>query len=216
MYALRARWEEMMTDIKNIVILGDSLSDIGNKWIWPAGELGRLVRAMRVNETGRFSDGMNWTDFLVLWSTGTSLLWGNRDLAIRKSTDHRTLTRYSRLAVEPFNGQVKPKADESAAEKTIEQLIEEVRRIDPTPVLPEITYVNYAMGGCIATRDWTFAPKFGALSYLKGQVDDYLTQRAQLSRPLSGPTLHIIWIGKACRFASMKVKTSSFVRRQTG
>ncbi|MET9410806.1 hypothetical protein ABZX90_34360 [Streptomyces sp. NPDC002935] len=178
-----------MIDIRNIVILGDSLSDIGNKWTWPSGELGRLFGAMRVNETGRFSDGKNWTDHLVEWATGESLMWGNCDLSIRKSTDYRTLSRSSTLGISPWDGPAEMKAwrnfdDYIAAWKN--------PKSEPDP-LPEIKYVNYATGGCIVTRDWTLAPKFGALTYLRGQVEDYVAQRA--GGTFDGPTLHVVWIG---------------------
>ncbi|MEO3810241.1 hypothetical protein ABGB17_14670 [Sphaerisporangium sp. B11E5] len=178
-----------MVDIKNVVILGDSMSDIGNKWLWPTGELGRLFRAMRVNETGRFSDGKNWTDFLVEWATGETLMWGNRDLAISKSTNYRTLTGYSVLGVESWDKPVEPKPplDLEAYLKAMKAPPKE------TKALPEIRYVNYAMGGAIVTNDWS--PKFGALTYLRGQVEDYLAQRRHMSGAFTGETLHVIWVG---------------------
>jgi hypothetical protein len=49
------------------------------------------------------------------------------------------------------------------------------------------------MGGAIVTTDW--APKFGALTYLRGQVEDYIAQRTHLSKPFEGATMHVIWIG---------------------
>ncbi|MEW2354573.1 hypothetical protein [Spirillospora sp. NPDC029432] len=189
-----------MVDIKNIVVFGDSMSDIGNKWTWPTGELGRLLNqlgigGMRVNETGRFSDGRNWTDFLVQWATGESLMWGNRDLAIRKSTDHRTLTMFSSLEVSSWDmpPQVKPPTGPNTTLDDLLAYIQEGRKQETRQRLPEVKYVNYAMGGSIAANDW--APKFGALTYLRSQVEDYLAQRASLSRPLEGDTLHVIWIG---------------------
>jgi phospholipase/lecithinase/hemolysin len=178
-----------MVDIKNVVILGDSMSDIGNKWHWPTGELGRLFRAMRVNETGRFSDGKNWTDFLVEWATGETLMWGNRDLTISKSTNYRTLSGYSVLGVESWDTPVQPKPPLDLG-KYLEALHAPSK---PTKPLPEIRYVNYAMGGAIVTSDWS--PKFGALTYLRSQVEDYLVQRRHLGKTFTGPTLHVIWIG---------------------
>ena len=180
-----------MVDIKSLVVLGDSMSDIGNKWTWPTGELGRLVRAMRVNETGRFSDGKNWTDFLVEWATGEALLWGNRDLAIRKSTDHRTLTSYSTLEVNAWGGSLaaKPPVD---LDQYLKFRAEEQKR-PPSATPARVRYVNYAMGGCIVTTDW--APKFGALTYLRGQVEDYLVQRDLMGSAFGGATLHVIWAG---------------------
>ncbi|GAA1274573.1 hypothetical protein GCM10009677_29840 [Sphaerisporangium rubeum] len=178
-----------MVDIKNVVVLGDSMSDIGNKWLWPTGELGRLFRAMRVNETGRFSDGKNWADFLVEWSTGETLMWGNRDLSIGKSTTYRTLSGYSVLGVADPDAPVEPKVP-AELDKYLEMLHAEKK---PTKPLKEIRYVNYAMGGAIVTNDWS--PKFGALTYLRSQVEDYIAQRKIMGTAFSGPTLHVIWIG---------------------
>lgn len=194
-----------MADIKNLVILGDSMSDIGNKWTWPTGELGRFFGAMRVNETGRFSDGKNWTDFFVEWATGETVMWGSRDLTIRVSTLHRSLSADSVMGVNPWDT---PQKEWPGAEAYLAELAERSRTASgsSSPATGgaqkesgkkeagrTIRYVNYAMGGAIVTRDW--APKFGALTYLREQVDDYVRQRAALSRGLDGPTLHVIWIG---------------------
>jgi hypothetical protein len=190
-----------MADIKNVVVLGDSMSDIGNKWLWPSGELGRLIQAMglggmRVNETGRFSDGKNWTDLLVEWATGETLMWGNRDLTIRRSNDFRTLSSFSVLDVGSWDMQPQPKPP-SGSNVSLDDLLEyinEARRQTATvPSSPQIRYVNYAMGGAIVTKDWT--PKAGALTYLREQVEDYIAQRSQASRPFEDATMHIIWIG---------------------
>ncbi|MEO3753185.1 hypothetical protein [Streptomyces sp. B6B3] len=172
-------------------MLGDSLSDIGNKWTWPSGELGRMFGAMRVNETGRFSDGKNWTDFLVDWCSGESLMWGNRDLTIRRSADFRRLSRDSVLGVNTWE------APEIAPWKTVEEYLARSRERDrqPTTTGQQITYVNYAMGGCIVTRDWGLAPKFGMLTDLREQVTDYVRERGAMAGAFSGATLHVIWIG---------------------
>ncbi|WP_432020670.1 hypothetical protein [Streptomyces sp. 1222.5] len=69
-------------DISNVVIFGDSMSDIGRKWNTPWGKIGIWSRQMLVNETGRFSDGKNWADFLIQWATGYSLLGQNVTQAI--------------------------------------------------------------------------------------------------------------------------------------
>jgi len=184
-----------VANINNVVILGDSMSDIGNKWLWPTGQLGRLFGAMRVNETGRFSDGKNWTDFLVEWSTGDALMWGNSDLTIRKSADYRTLSGCSVLDVDPGDKPPRMKSWKNL-DDYLEQLRAEATQAKRPARSPEqIKYVNYAMGGCIVTRDWDFAPKFGALTYLRGQVEDYIGQRNALGTHFAGPTLHVLWIG---------------------
>ncbi len=53
-----------MTKVRNLIIFGDSMTDIGIKKGSVYGVLGRALREMRVNEIGRFSDRKNWTDFL--------------------------------------------------------------------------------------------------------------------------------------------------------
>ncbi len=188
-----------MADIKNVVILGDSMSDIGNKWTWPAGELGRLFGAMRVNETGRFSDGKNWTDFLVDWCSGESLMWGNRDLTVRRSTDYRSLSSHSVLGVNTWDQSREIKQWKDLDDYLAQAKAREERATTTGQLL---RYVNFSMGGCIVTRDWTSAPKFGALTNLREQVTDYVKQRTDYvkargdkSDAFDGATLHVIWIG---------------------
>ncbi|GAB2507570.1 hypothetical protein [Nocardia heshunensis] len=60
----------MPIPIQNLVVLGDSLSDIGIKRESPAGMFARALGKMRTNEVGRYSDGKNWTDFVVEWIGG--------------------------------------------------------------------------------------------------------------------------------------------------
>lgn len=183
----------IMADIKNIVILGDSMSDIGNKWLTPSGQLGRLAKRMRVNETGRFSDGRNWTDFLVEWSTGVPLMFPNRGVAVANSTLYRTLTGTSVLHVSPWNlpGTTVASADYNDPLKYIAAWRDALADAE---TLPPIRYANYAEGGCIVTTDWT--PKYGMLTYLRGQVEQYIAQRkAEGEDEPFGATMHIIWIG---------------------
>lgn len=192
-----------MADFKNLVVFGDSMSDIGNKWTWPTGELGRLLNAlglggMRVNETGRFSDGKNWTDFLVEWATGESIMWATRTVTIAASSQHRTLTRGAEMWVnaweapkEKFDAQaVLKELEERAASGLSGSAATASAKEKPAKVL---RYVNYAMGGAIATRDWT--PKAGALTTLDEQVESYLREREKYTGPFDGPTLYVIWIG---------------------
>ncbi|BFO68472.1 SGNH/GDSL hydrolase family protein [Chryseobacterium sp. KCF3-3] len=65
-----------MKEIDRIVILGDSMSDVGIKKNTITGLLARATGAMRVNSVGRFSDTKNWTDFVWEWSGGESLIDG--------------------------------------------------------------------------------------------------------------------------------------------
>jgi hypothetical protein len=186
-----------MVEIKNVVIFGDSMSDIGTKWQTFSGGVGRLINAlgfggMRVNEAGRFSDGKNWTDFLVEWATGETLMWGNSDLSIRKSSDYLRLSENSVLGVNPWTAPAQSKPPASDADlDTFLKWVSEARK--PEAPGPEITYANYSEGGCVVTRDWT--PKGGFLSYLRGQVDAYIDQRQQRGKYFTGATMHVIWIG---------------------
>ncbi|MCP1299642.1 SGNH/GDSL hydrolase family protein [Chryseobacterium sp. S0630] len=72
--------------IDRIVILGDSMSDLGIKKNTMTGMLARAMGKMRVNSVGRFSDTKNWADFMWEWSGGESLIDGKD----KKQTD--TLT----------------------------------------------------------------------------------------------------------------------------
>ncbi|TFH89486.1 SGNH/GDSL hydrolase family protein [Vibrio ouci] len=62
-----------MKKVDNLIIFGDSLSDIGNKRSTAEGVFARIFGMMRTNEVGRFSDSKNWTDFIWEWSGGTSM-----------------------------------------------------------------------------------------------------------------------------------------------
>lgn len=49
----------MPTTFQNLIVLGDSLSDIGIKRETPAGMFARAAGMMRTNEAGRYRDGKN-------------------------------------------------------------------------------------------------------------------------------------------------------------
>lgn len=68
-----------------IVILGDSLSDFGNKKESTMGHVARGLKMMRTNEVGRFSDGENFAD--VLWK-----LTGGENLVHEDSSRTKALT----------------------------------------------------------------------------------------------------------------------------
>lgn len=75
-----------MTKIDNLIIFGDSLSDIGNKRSTVEGVFARMFGLMRTNDVGRFSDSKNWTDFIWEWSGGTSMFQKNASTT-RKITE---------------------------------------------------------------------------------------------------------------------------------
>ncbi|WP_280456366.1 hypothetical protein, partial [Nocardia brasiliensis] len=82
-------------------MLGDSLSDVGNKREAPTGLFARALKAMRTNEIGRFSDGKNWTDFLVEWTGADPQVRGAKDATERATQPHRSQTpRYMLLNTE--------------------------------------------------------------------------------------------------------------------
>ncbi|MEV6770411.1 SGNH/GDSL hydrolase family protein [Nocardia sp. NPDC051030] len=110
--------------IQNLIILGDSLSDIGIKREAPTGLFARAAGFMRTNEVGRYSDGKNWTDFLVEWMGGESLIREDKKQTERATAVHRELSKESLILSTNVGGQ-----------------------------LP-VRYSNYAEGGAIAASDW--------------------------------------------------------------
>lgn len=85
-----------MEQIKNVIVFGDSLSDIGNKWTTPTGRFARKLGLMTVNPSGRFSDCRNWTDFMYLDAAGIELVLGTPADTIAASQVHLRLTSNSR------------------------------------------------------------------------------------------------------------------------
>ncbi|MEU8900249.1 SGNH/GDSL hydrolase family protein [Nocardia sp. NPDC048505] len=115
----------MPIPIQNLIVLGDSLSDIGIKREAPTGMFARAAKKMRTNEVGRFSDGKNWTDYLVEWMGGDTLVRGDKKTTEDMSVPHRSLTRNSMVLRTDRGGR------------------------DP------VLYANYAEGGAIAASDWS-------------------------------------------------------------
>ncbi|MFI2473354.1 SGNH/GDSL hydrolase family protein [Nocardia xishanensis] len=163
------------TPIQNLIVLGDSLSDIGIKRTAPAGRFARAAGLMRTNEVGRYSDGKNWTDFLVEWMGGTSLIGANKDETESLTKVHRTLTGVQSNIIGSNAGS-----------------------------LPPVRYANYAEGGAVAASDWSPAGlgylKTQVDAYIKarrallaGDTQAVLDGTAQ--DQYTGHTLHVIWIG---------------------
>lgn len=88
--------------IRTVVVFGDSLSDIGRKWVTKSGRMARLVNEMRVNASGRFSDCRNWTDFMYEEAGGVSLLGDDADSSYARSQQHMTISQAS--VVTPASG----------------------------------------------------------------------------------------------------------------
>lgn len=79
-------------NIKNLIIFGDSMSDIGNKRETVMGVVARALGLMRTNEIGRYSDGRNWTDFLWEWAGARSMVQTDRATTYSNTEVHRSLT----------------------------------------------------------------------------------------------------------------------------
>lgn len=82
----------MPTRIRTVVVFGDSLSDIGQKWSQPMGMFANNTGLMVVNATGRFSDCRNWTDFMYEEAAGSSLIVSDAGLSYELSSAYMTLS----------------------------------------------------------------------------------------------------------------------------
>jgi phospholipase/lecithinase/hemolysin len=73
----RVEKDPVPTQISNVIVFGDSLSDIGKKVQTFGGKFAKKAGLMTVNPSGRFSDCRNWTDFMYEEATGKSLMTGD-------------------------------------------------------------------------------------------------------------------------------------------
>jgi phospholipase/lecithinase/hemolysin len=146
--------------IDRIVIIGDSMSDIGIKKSTIMGTVARSIGAMRVNSVGRFSDTKNWTDFLWEWSGGDSLIDGkDKKQSNALSAKHMSLK-------ESTHG---------------------------SPGDNSLSYVNYAVGGALASKSEQLKNKIG-LTTIEEQKKSYFKELDSATfKPQN--TLHIVWIG---------------------
>jgi phospholipase/lecithinase/hemolysin len=78
----------MAENISNVVVFGDSLSDIGIKWTSATGKLALGLGMMTVSASGRFSDSRNWTDFMYEEASGDSLVQSGAGATIAASQTH--------------------------------------------------------------------------------------------------------------------------------
>ncbi|TSC33126.1 SGNH/GDSL hydrolase family protein [Corallococcus sp. Z5C101001] len=151
--------------IDNLIIFGDSMSDIGNKAATGLGGFANTVGLMQVNELGRFSDGKNWTDFVWEWAGGLSMFRG----------------------ADPFDEESTAKKESVAATVVHRSLT--VDSNEDSGFGRPITYVNYAEGGAMGASD---RPSTG-LGTFRQQVLRFRAELTRC--PLSGTTLFIIWFG---------------------
>lgn len=77
------------TRYRNVIVFGDSLSDIGTKWTQFMGRFARAIGAITVSPSGRFSDCRNWTDHMYEAATGQSLIVGSSAATINASSPHK-------------------------------------------------------------------------------------------------------------------------------
>ncbi|MGY4967403.1 SGNH/GDSL hydrolase family protein [Streptomyces sp. 900105245] len=82
--------------VQNLIILGDSLSDIGTEVKTRVGRFAEAFNLMTLNEVNRFSDGRNWADFLLEWA-GNPLVDKDRDASLSKTSPHLRLGANSTL-----------------------------------------------------------------------------------------------------------------------
>ena len=85
-----------MPRYRNVVVFGDSLSDIGKMASSGLGKVVKAFGALTVSPTGRFSDCRNWTDHMFEAATGDSLVKGDAKTSVAASKAHQTFGGGSR------------------------------------------------------------------------------------------------------------------------
>lgn len=85
------------TRFDNVVVFGDSLSDIGTKWTQPMGRVARKIKEMTVSPVGRFSDCRNWADHMYETATGDTLIKGTPQSTIARSRRHTSFSGMSQI-----------------------------------------------------------------------------------------------------------------------
>jgi lysophospholipase L1-like esterase len=74
----------------NVVVMGDSLSDIGIKAQTTLGRVVKALGAMTTNPSGRFSDCRNWCDHMFEAASGQTLMAGDASTALAASRRHQS------------------------------------------------------------------------------------------------------------------------------
>ncbi|MBF6170951.1 SGNH/GDSL hydrolase family protein [Nocardia blacklockiae] len=110
--------------LRNLIVLGDSLSDIGIMDKTYLGMLAKTAGAMTTNETGRYSDGKNWTDYLYEWVGSDKLVALDAAKTRENSAKFQSLTEKSLI---PLSNAVQDG--------------------------PLVCYANLAKGGAVAASD---------------------------------------------------------------
>ncbi|RDI49783.1 SGNH/GDSL hydrolase family protein [Nocardia mexicana] len=110
--------------LQNLIVFGDSLSDIGIMNDTYLGMVAKTTGAMTTNETGRYSDGRNWTDYMYEWVGSDKLVALDAATTKKNSKKYQTLTDQSLI---PLSNSVKDG--------------------------PLVCYANLAKGGAVAASD---------------------------------------------------------------
>lgn len=74
----------------NVIVMGDSLSDIGIKAQTTLGRVVKALGAMTTNPSGRFSDCRNWCDHMFEAASGSTLMAGDVATALAVSRRHQS------------------------------------------------------------------------------------------------------------------------------
>ncbi len=95
--------------VRNLIVFGDSMSDIGNKRVSGMGRVARGLGLMRTNDIGRFSDRKSWTDFVWEWAGGRTMIRDDAAASNKLTAYHRQLVSsdgrtaaYDSPAADPF------------------------------------------------------------------------------------------------------------------
>ena len=153
--------------MNTVVVFGDSLSDIGNKWVTKSGRLARHFNQVRVSPSGRFSDCRTWTDYMYEAATGGTLIVDSAAATIKLSRQHTSYGSKNCMAQYASYG----------------------KRSEGAP--PPFGYANYAEGGACGYRP---VEKARFLGTFEDQVDAFEQDCMASHLPLRD-TLFIIWFG---------------------
>lgn len=153
--------------VNTVVVFGDSLSDIGNKWVTKAGRMARLINQVRVSPSGRFSDCRTWTDYMYEEASGDTLIVDTAAETIKRSREHTSYGSKNFMA----------------------QYASYKRRPEGAPA--PFGYANYAEGGACGYRP---VEKARFLGTFEEQVDAFEQDCMASHLPLRD-TLFIIWFG---------------------
>ncbi len=166
--------------VRNVVVFGDSLSDIGLKVQTYLGKFAKnVLGAVTVSPSGRFSDCRNWTDHMYEAATGNSLIKGTKAATMAASRPHQTLTSQSLV------------------------MGNNVAHGPGTVLNPKrFYYANYAVGGDCGGIPSNMKGKFG-LGEFKDQVKRFETDWRRLHGATQQrdpaddelKTLFLVWFG---------------------